>query len=97
MNPTSAVNLTDDQERVSGTLLFENTSGFDVAYGTVGGNGNGGRTIFFTSNIVFDNGPVTTTGFQPVPFEFSPTLGLLLSGLGMFGLKRFRKQKMLNH
>ena len=43
--------------------------------------------------IVFDNGAVTTENFQPVPFEFSPTLGLLLSGLSIFGLKRFHKTK----
>jgi len=94
-NPTNISNLTNAQERVSGSLLFENTSGFDISYGTVGATG-GGRTVFFTSSLVFDNGPVTTTNFQPVPFAFSPTLGLLLSGLGVFGLKKFRKQKMLN-
>jgi len=40
--------------------------------------------------------PTLTTSFQPVPFEFSPTLGLLLSCLSILSLKRFRKPKMLN-
>ena len=93
-NLTNVSNPTSAQEDVSVSLQFSNISSFELTFGDddpVAQPFAAGRNVFFTSQLIFSD-PTTTENFQPVPFDFSPTLGLLLSGLGILGVKSFRKQ-----
>ena len=98
-NLTNLSSPTSVQEDVSVSLLFSSVSSFELTFGDDAPAPlpfSAGRNVFFTSQFVFSDSTIAENFQAEVPFEFSPTLGLLLSGLGNLGLKRFRKQKMLN-
>jgi hypothetical protein len=52
---------------------------------------NQNRNFFFTGEVHFDE--ANQTASFDVPFEFSPGLGLLLSGGGFLGIKYLKKSR----
>ena len=81
--------LTTEQEQHAINFKFNNVSEFELSYEVIGGNKS--RNFFFTGEVFFDETP-STTSFEPVPLEFSPSLGLLLSGGSLLGI-RFLKRR----
>ena len=71
-------------------FTFNDVSEFKVAYEVIGGNST--RNFYFAGDIVF-NETTQIVAFQPVPFEFSPGLGLLMSGGGLLGIHCLKKKK----
>lgn len=92
-NPDDSSVLTADQEEHAVSFLFPNTSEFEIGYEVIGGNTSNGRNFFFAGDVVFDDTNPETRSFQAVPFEFSPSLGLLLSGASLLGTQFLKKQK----
>ncbi len=85
----------------SGVGTLENGAEFvagDNAVGVIGGfddmrNVDNLSIAFSSSGGI---GEFAFSEFTPVPFEFSPGLGLLLSGVGLFGLKIAKRKKSAN-
>ena len=85
----------------SGVGTLENSAEFvdgENAVGVIGGfdqmkNVDSLAIAFNSSGGI---GEIAFSDFQPVPFEFSPGLGLLLSGLGFLGLKISKGKKSAN-
>ncbi len=96
-NPTDATSLNAEQEQHSVNFQFNNISEFYLRYEVSSSAGGGGRNFFFAGDVTLDNTNPVTTNFQPVPFEFSPSLGLLLSGGSMLGIKYLKRRKRLNN
>lgn len=94
-NPTNSAILNQAQEEHAVSFRFNNVSEFQIGYQVIGGSTNVGRNFFFAGDVVFDNTTPQITSFQPVPFEFSPSLGLWLSGGGLLGIKYLKKRKNL--
>ena len=90
-NPTETQNLTLEQERHAVNFVFENISEFQLGFESI--NGDNSRNFFFAGDVAF-NSNTTTTDFTAVPFEFSPGLGLLVSGGGLLGIKRLKRRKL---
>jgi hypothetical protein len=92
-NPTDSSTLTQVQEEHAVSFRFKNVSEFQIGYEVIGGNSDNGRNFFFAGDVVFDNTTPQITSFQAVPFEFSPSLGLLLSGGGLLGIEYLKKRR----
>ena len=91
-NPTDAELLSAEQEKHAVNFQFNDISEFYMRY-EVGSTG-GGRNFFFAGDVTFDDtNPVITS--VEVPFEFSPGLGLLLSGGGLVSIRCLKKRKQL--
>ncbi len=58
----------------------------------MGDNTTSANGSFRVSRVDVTDAPITPTGPVPVPFEFSPTIGLL--GLGAWGLWQHRKKQL---
>lgn len=58
----------------------------------VGDNTTSARGSFQVSRVDVTDAPITLTSPVPVPFEFSPTIGLL--GLGAWGLMQHLRQRV---
>ena len=81
--------VANPQEQHAVKFKFNNISDFELEYEVIGGNST--RNFYFAGDIFFDELTQTVT-FERVPFEFSPSLGLLLSGGGLLGM-RFLKRR----
>lgn len=90
-NPANSSSLAATEENYSIKFTFNNVSEFDIGYEIVGGNSALNRNFFFTGDVVFDDTNPVTESFTAVPFEFSPGLGLLLSGGCLFGIKPLKR------
>jgi hypothetical protein len=90
---TDSSTLNQDQEEHAVSFRFKNVSEFQIGYAVSGGSNTVGRNFFFAGDVVFDNTTPQITSFQAVPLEFSPSLGLLLSGGGLLGIKHLKKRK----
>ncbi|MDJ0633983.1 MAG: hypothetical protein QNJ34_12405, partial [Xenococcaceae cyanobacterium MO_188.B29] len=93
-NPSNSDVLDVTQEKHSVSFKFNNISEFDIGYQVVNGSSTQNRNFFFAGDVIFDDPTLSTsiTSFEKVPFEFSPSLGLLLSGGGLLGM-RFLKRR----
>lgn len=91
-NPTDTRNLTLEQEQHAVNFVFENVADFQLGFESI--NGNQSRNFFFAGDVVFDSNTATTDFAAAVPFEFSPGLGLLLSGGGLLGIRRLKRRKL---
>ena len=96
-NPTDSSLLSQAQEEHAVNFRFNNVSEFELGYEVIGGRTTSGRNFFFAGDVVFDNTTVITTNFQVVPFEFSPSLGLLLSGGSILGFEYLKRRKQLKN
>lgn len=90
--PNPDYTLTPDQEKHTINFAYSNVSEFELGYEIIGGSKS--RNFQFTGEIFFDE-PATPVAFPPVPFEFSPSLGLLLSGGSLLGINYLKKKKQL--
>ena len=91
-NPTDGTLLSAEQEQHAVNFQFNDISEFQLRYEV--GNTGGGRNFFFAGDVTFDETfPVTT--YANVPFEFSPGLGLLISGGGLVGIRCLKKRTQL--
>lgn len=91
-NPTDSRELSEAQEQHAVNFVFSDVSEFELGFEVFGGNTN--RNFFFAGDIVLDDTATTIESFTAVPFEFSPGLGLLLSGGGLLGIKRLKRRKL---
>lgn len=92
-NPANSNNLTTAQENHAASFQFNNISEFEINYEVVGGVNTNNRNFFFAGDVVFTD-PTDTVTFEPVPFEFSPSLGLLLSGCSLWVINYLRRLKI---
>ncbi len=92
-NPNNSTTLTQEQEKHAVSFRFNNASEFKIGYQVIGGGNTNGRNFFFAGDVVFDDTTPQITSFQTVPFEFSSSLGLLLSGGGLLGIKYLKKSR----
>lgn len=95
-NPTDGANLSAEQQQYSVNFRFYNTSQFYLGYeSTYNATGNG-RNFFFAGDVTLD--PTNSvTAYANVPFEFSPGLGLLISGGGLLGINYLKKRRKLEN
>lgn len=91
-NPTDTRNLTSEQEQHAVNFVFENVADFQLGFESI--NGTNSRNFFFAGDVVFNSNIATTDFAAAVPFEFSPGLGLLLSGGSLLGIKRLKRRKL---
>ena len=91
-NPTNSNNLSSLQENHAVNFRFNNISEFKLNYEVVGGVNTQNRNFLFAGDVVFTD-PTSVAIFEAVPFEFSPSLGLLLSGLSWLGVNYLRRIK----
>ena len=84
---------TDNYERV----FFNNSSSFNNLVNANDDSFTGTESINYARDFTSPNSLVFTpeTSSASVPFEFSPTLGLLLMG-GMFGISRYAKSRKVS-
>ncbi|MDJ0690733.1 MAG: hypothetical protein QNJ41_19760 [Xenococcaceae cyanobacterium MO_188.B32] len=94
-NPDDSAVLDSTQEKHSVSFKFNNVSEFDIGYQVVNGSSAQNRNFFFGGDVIFNDPDLSTsiTSFEAVPFEFSPGLGLLLSGGGLLGVHCLKKKK----